>query len=162
MSQSVEGYFEDFSQGMTFLTTGRTITETDLVNFAGLSGDFNPIHTNAVYAATTPFEQRIAHGLLGLSIAAGLTTGLGFMGEKVEAFMGLDWKFKAPIFIGDTIHSELKVTKVRAMRKLGGGLVFLAVKVIKQDGSTVQSGQWKVLFKNRPTNQQTNQPTNEH
>lgn len=152
MSQTVEGYFEDFSQGMTFLTAGRTITETDLVNFAGLSGDFNPIHTNALYAATTPFEQRIAHGLLGLSIASGLTTGLGFMGEKVEAFMGLDWKFRAPIFIGDTIHSELQVTKVRAMPKLGGGLVFLAVKVMKQDGTIVQRGEWKVLFKSRPTN----------
>ncbi|MGB0385774.1 MAG: MaoC/PaaZ C-terminal domain-containing protein [Ardenticatenaceae bacterium] len=155
MGQEIEGYFEDFSEGMSFVTTGRTITETDIVNFAGISGDFNPVHMNAAYAATTPFEQRIAHGLLGLSVASGLTTGLGFMGDKVEAFMGLEWKFRAPIFIGDTIHSKLTVSKLRRMARLGGGLVNLKVEVIKQDGTTVQRGVWKVLFKSRPAPQES-------
>lgn len=150
MAEQIEGYFEDFREGMTFVTAGRTITETDIVNFAGLSGDFNPIHTDATYAATTPFGQRITHGLLGLSIASGLTTGLGFMGDKVEAFMGLEWKFRAPIFIGDTIRTKMTVKKVRSMKRLNGGLVNLGVEVIKQDDTTVQRGVWKVLFKSRP------------
>ena len=150
MAGQIEGYFEDFQEGMTFVTGGRTITETDIVNFAGLSGDYNPIHTNAAYAATTPFEQRIAHGLLGLSVASGLTTGVGFMGDKVEAFMGLEWKFRAPIFIGDTIHTKMSVKKTRNMKRLNGGLVNLDVEVVKQDGTTVQRGVWKLLFKSRP------------
>jgi 3-hydroxybutyryl-CoA dehydratase len=150
MSSTMDGYFEDFSTGMTFVTAGRTVTEADIVNFAGLSGDFNPIHTNAAYAAGTGFEQRIAHGLLVLSIASGLATGLGFMGDKVEAFLGLEWKFRAPVFIGDTIHVEVQVEKTRAARRLGGGIVTFDVQVVKQDGARAQKGTWQLLFKRRP------------
>jgi 3-hydroxybutyryl-CoA dehydratase len=146
----IEGYFEDFTAGMTFVTAGRTITEADIVNFAGISGDFNPIHTNAAYAAGTMFGQRIAHGILGLSIASGLATGLGWMGDRVEAFMGMEWKFRAPIFMGDTIRVEIKVTNSRAMSRLGGGIVMMAVEVKKQDDTVVQKGEWQLLFKSRP------------
>jgi 3-hydroxybutyryl-CoA dehydratase len=147
---AMQGYFEDFAEGITFRTAGRTITEADIVNFAGLSGDYNPIHVNASYAGATMFGQRIAHGLLVLSVASGLTTGLGFMGDKVEAFMGLEWKFRAPVLIGDTIHVEIKVGGLRSMRRLGGGIVSFDVQVVKQDGTTVQKGDWQVLFKSRP------------
>lgn len=150
MSDSSGGYFEDFAEGQRFRTAGRTIGEADIVRFAGLSGDFNPIHVNASYAATTMFGQRIAHGLLVLSVASGLATGLGFMGEKVEAFMGLEWKFRAPVLIGDTIHVEIAVASTRPMRRLGGGLVGFDVQVVKQDGTTVQKGNWQLLFKSRP------------
>lgn len=150
MSSHIEGYFEDFSEGMTFTSAQRTVTEADIVNFAGVSGDFNPIHTSAPYAESTMFGQRIAHGLLVLSIASGLATGLGFMGDRVEAFMGLEWKFRAPLFIGETIHLELRVSNLRPMRRLGGGLVVLDVQVVKQDGTTVQKGSWQLLFKSRP------------
>jgi 3-hydroxybutyryl-CoA dehydratase len=150
MPTTIDGYFEDFAEGMTFHSAGRTITEADIVGFAGLSGDFNPIHTNAAYAAGTMFEQRIAHGLLVLSIASGLATQLGFMGDRVEAFMGLEWKFRAPVFIGDTIQVELEVKSLRYMRRLGGGLVNFAIRVNKQDGSNVQRGDWELLFKSRP------------
>ena len=151
MSEPMDGYFEDFSEGLTFRTAGRTITEADIVNFAGLSGDFNPIHVNASYAEGTMFGQRIAHGLLVLSIASGLATGLGFMGEKVEAFLGIEWKFRAPVFIGETIHVELKVRETRAMPRLGGGIVTFDARVIKPDGSVAQRGEWSLLFKRRPT-----------
>jgi 3-hydroxybutyryl-CoA dehydratase len=97
------------------------------------------------------FEQRIAHGLLVLSIASGLATQLGFMGDRVEAFMGLEWKFRAPVFIGDTIQVELEVKSLRYMRRLGGGLVNFAIRVNKQDGSNVQRGEWELLFKSRLT-----------
>ncbi|MBA3531490.1 MAG: dehydratase [Ardenticatenales bacterium] len=161
MPQSIDGYFEDFLDQMTFQTAGRTITEADIVNFAGVSGDFNPIHINATYAANTMFGQRIAHGLLVLSIASGLTTGLGFMGDRVEAFLGIGWKFRAPVYIGDTIHVVLQVSNLRPMRRLGGGIVTLDIQVVKQDGTPVQKGEWQVLFKSRPTSEATGEAGSE-
>ena len=146
-----EGYFEDFEEGMRFTTPRRTITEADIVNFAGLSGDFNPIHVDAVHAGESMFGERIAHGLLGLAIASGLTSHLGFLGDKVQAFMGLEWKFKAPTFIGDTVHCELTVSSTRYMKRLGGGIVKLGIEVVNQEGETAQKGTWTVLFKSRET-----------
>lgn len=145
-----EGYFEDFIEGQQFITPRRTITEADIVNFAGLSGDFNPIHVDAVHAAGTMFEQRIAHGLLGLAITSGLTSQLGFLGDKVQAFMRLEWKFKAPTFIGDTLHAVLTVDSLRQMKRLGGGIIKFDIDVLNQEGDTVQTGTWTVLFKSRP------------
>ncbi len=147
---AIEGYFEDFSEGMTFTTAGRTVTEAEISAFAGVSGDFNPIHVNAAYAATTEFGQRIAHGLLVLSIASGLATGLGFMGDKVKAFLALDLKFRAPVFIGDTVQVRMTVERTRASRALDGGIVGFDVQVLKQDGAVAQKGNWQLLFKNRP------------
>lgn len=143
------GYFEDFQEGMTFQTAGRTITEADIVNFAGLSGDYNPIHTNAAYAATTRFGQRVAHGLLGLSVVSGLATQVGFMGEMVEAFLDIEWKFREPVFPGDTIRAELKITETKAARRLGGGIVSFEITVRKQDGKQAARGVWRLLFKSR-------------
>ncbi|MCZ7570377.1 MAG: MaoC/PaaZ C-terminal domain-containing protein [Ardenticatenaceae bacterium] len=144
------GYFEDFAEGMVFHTAGRTISEADIVNFAGLSGDYNPIHTNATYAAGTMFGQRVAHGLLGLSIASGLATQLGFMGDKVEAFLDLEWKFRQPVFIGDTIHAEIKIGETKAARRLGGGIVSFEINLLNQDDKQVGRGVWRVLFKSKP------------
>ncbi|MGH2542314.1 MAG: MaoC/PaaZ C-terminal domain-containing protein, partial [Ardenticatenaceae bacterium] len=135
----------------TYVSAGRTITEADIVGFAGVSGDFNPIHVNQDYAESTEYEQRIAHGLLVLSVASGLATGLGFMGDKVMAFMGLDWKFRAPVFIGDTIRVQMTVARTRAVRRLGGGIVFFDAQVLKQDGEVTQKGSWQLLFKFRPS-----------
>ena len=97
-------YFEEFNVGDTVTSAGRTITEADIVSFAALSGDWNAIHVDAEFARSQMFGERIAHGLLGLSIASGLAVRLGFIEDTVIAFMGLDWKFRAPIKIGDTIH----------------------------------------------------------
>ncbi len=144
-----DGYFEDFQEGMTFETPRRTITEADIVNFAGVSGDFNPIHVDAVHAAGTMFGQRIAHGLLVLSVASGLCTQLGFLGDTVQAFLGLEWKFKAPVFIGDTLSVRLKVAGLRPLKRLGGGVVTFQVGVVNQKDEVVQTGSWQVLFKSR-------------
>jgi 3-hydroxybutyryl-CoA dehydratase len=138
-------YFEEFEVGLELETRGRTITETDIVSFAGVSGDFNPMHTDAAYAAGTPFGQRVAHGLLGLSIASGLSYQMGFLEGTVLAFTGLDWKFREPIFIGDTIRVQVKVTKLRAMRAAGGGFVTFEVKAVNQDNKVTQKGEWTVL-----------------
>ena len=143
-------YFEEFAEGLTLETRGRTITETDIVNFAGLSGDFNPMHTNADFAAGTPFGQRVAHGLLGLSVASGLAYQMGFLEGTVIAFTGLEWKFREPIFIGDTIRVQVKVVKKRAMPAAGGGFVTFDVKVVNQQDKVTQKGQWTVLVASQP------------
>lgn len=143
-------YFEELEIGWSVSTKGRTITETDVVNFAGLSGDYNPLHTDAEFASKTEFGRRIAHGALVFSIAIGLTYQAGFMDETVMAFLSLDWKYSAPIFIGDTIHCEVQIIDLKRLPRLGGGKVVLAVKVVKQDGTVAQKGEWVVLVRSRP------------
>jgi acyl dehydratase len=143
-------FFEEFEIGMALETRGRTITETDVVTFAGLSGDFNPMHTDAEYSKNTQFGKRVSHGLLGLSIASGLAYQMGFMEGTVMAFTGLEWKFRAPIFIGDTIRVQAEVKKVRAMKAAGGGFVTFEIKVLNQDDAVTQRGEWTVLIASRP------------
>ena len=111
-------YFEEFNVGDKVLTVGRTITESDIMAFAGLSGDFNRIHTDAVYAAAAPFGQRVAHGLLVQSIATGLAVRTGVIEDTVLAFRELSCKFSLPVFIGDTVHVELEVVETKAFRRL--------------------------------------------
>jgi len=143
-------YFEEFELGHTVVSAGRTITETDVVNFAGLSGDYNQIHTDAEYARGTFFGRRVAHGLLVLSIATGLAAQLGFIEGTVIAFRELTWKFSRPVFIGDTVHLQAKVTELKPFPRLGGGAVILQAAVINQDGDAVARGLWNVLIANRP------------
>src|SRR5574341_2664950 len=115
-------YFEEYEVGQKIRTEGRTITEADVMNFAGISGDFNPLHTDAVYAGQGPFGQRVAHGALGFSIATGLAYRTRILEGTVLAFRAVEeWKFSAPIYLGDTIHCEIEVTEIREARKLGGG-----------------------------------------
>ena len=142
-------YFEEFELGMEFATMGRTVTETDIVNFAGISGDYNSIHTDAEFAKATPFGERIAHGLLGLSISTGLLMQLGVMDGTVIAFMGLEWKFKAAVKIGDTIRAVGKVKQTKAMKPMGGGLVIVELRVLTQRNETTQQGEMTVLIKSK-------------
>jgi len=148
MDTTKDMYFEDFEPGLEITTAGRTVTEADIVGFAGLSGDHHPLHVDAEYARTTLFGERVAHGLLGLSIATGLSARMGFMERTIEAFMGLEWKFRGPIKIGDTIRATLQVAQTKAMGDAGGVVVF-NVAVRNQRGETVQRGQWTVLIKRR-------------
>lgn len=143
-------YFEDLEEGSVFTTGGRTITETDIVNFAGLTGDYNPMHIDAQYAAQTQFGQRIAHGLLGLSFGVGQSFATGFLEGTVLAFTGLDWKFRAPMLIGDTIRTEVTVSKLRASKAAGGGFVTFDVKILNQDDKVTQKGTWTALVASRP------------
>jgi acyl dehydratase len=129
---------------------GRTITEADVVGFAALTGDWTTIHTDAEYAARQPFGQRVAHGLLGLSVASALATRLGFIEETVLAFREIgSWKFSLPIYFGDTIHMRATVTETKPMRRLGGGLVVFKVEILNQDDKVVQRGTWSLLIKSR-------------
>ncbi|HID64029.1 MAG TPA: dehydratase [Anaerolineae bacterium] len=142
-------YFEEFEVGYEVVSAARTITETDVVNFAALTGDWNQIHVNAEYAKETIFGQRVAHGLLGLSIASGLGAQLGFIEETVLAFRSLEWKFSAPIFIGDTIHLKAKVKEKKELKKLGGGSIIFDIRLLNQEGKTIQKGTWSVLVKSK-------------
>jgi acyl dehydratase len=143
-------YFEEFEAGQTATSVGRTVTEADVVAFAALSGDWNAMHTDAEYAAQHPFGQRVAHGLLCLSIASGLATRLGVLEGTALAFRELgSWKFSLPVYIGDTIRVRATVTETKAMRRLGGGLVTLKVEILNQEDRVVQRGTWGVLVRSR-------------
>jgi len=144
-------YFEELEIGQKMVSPGRTMTEADIVQFCGLSGDYNELHSNAEYAQHTVFGQRVVHGLLGLAVASGLAGRLGFMEGTAQAFMGLDWKFKRPIFIGDTIAVQAVIKSKKEVRRLGGGIVVVDVAVLNQRQEIVQQGEWTVLIKSWPT-----------
>jgi acyl dehydratase len=141
-------YFEEYEVGQSITSQGRTVTEADVVAFAALSGDWNPMHTDAEFASEHPFGQRVAHGLLVLSIAIGLTGRLGFLEETALAFREIgEWKFSLPIYFGDTIRVRATVIETKPMRRLGGGLVTLKVQILNQDAKVVQRGTWGVLVR---------------
>jgi 3-hydroxybutyryl-CoA dehydratase len=142
-------YFEEYIIGDSITSTTRTITETDIVAFAALSGDYNELHTSATYAAKTPFGQRIAHGLLGLSIASGLAFQMGFLIGTVDAFRSVEWEFTAPIYIGDTIHLVAEVVETKPFARLGNGRVTFKVAVRNQNSQVVQRGSWSLLIRNK-------------
>ena len=142
-------FFEEFAIGDEVESVGRTITETDIVNLAALSGDWNLIHSDAEYSKSQMFGQRVAHGLLVLSIASGLAVRLGFMEETVMAFRGLEWRFTKPVFIGDTVRLRVKVHEKKEMARLGGGLVTFEMAVVNQRDEVCQRGEWDLLCKAR-------------
>jgi acyl dehydratase len=143
-------FFEEFQIGDATDSVGRTITEADIVNFAGISGDYNLIHTDAEYAKAELFGQRVAHGLLVLSVASGLAVRLGFMEDTIVAFRGLEWRFTAPVFAGDTVRVRVTVEATKPMRRLGGGLVTLKMEVRNQRDEVVNRGTWEVLVRSAP------------
>jgi len=143
-------YFEEVEIGQTMVTRGRTVTEADIVQFAGLTGDYNPMHTNAEYMKNHPMGQRVAHGMLTLSYAVGQLYQLGFMERTVLAFRGLEMKFSLPVLIGDTTHVRLTIKEKKEMKRLGGGIVTAEVKIINQEGKTVQSGTMELLLALKP------------
>ncbi len=143
-------FFEDFEVGEVFETTGRTVTEADIVQFASFSGDFNAIHMNEEFAKRTVFKQRIAHGAAVFSILTGLLYREGFMEGTVIAFLGVnDWKFLAPVLIGDTIYGRAEVTKTRKSSKQKAGIVTFSVQVHNQRDEVVQKGTFVLLFESK-------------
>lgn len=140
-------HFEDFVVGEESRTAGRTITETDIVNFAALTGDWNEIHTNAELAAKGPFGRRIAHGALVFSVATGLSVRMGQTADTVIAFYGLDrLRFVKPVFIGDTVCVRQRVED-KTERDERSGIVTMSNEVINQDDQVVVSYIAKILIK---------------
>lgn len=142
-------YFDDVKVGQEWTTPGRTVTEADIVHFAGISGDFNPLHIDAEFAKKTPFGQRIAHGLLGLSLSTGLRNNHVHMATL--AFLGIvEWNFKGPIFIGDTVRLVLKVEELRPSKsKPKVGIILWSNRLVNQKGEVVQEGKHHTMVERR-------------
>lgn len=144
-------YFDEFEIGQRFKTVSRTITESDIVTFAGLSGDYTQLHTDEEFAKNTPYGHRIAHGLLGMAIASGLTVRSGVIEGTAIAFREVNnWKFSNPIFIGDTIYVDLEVIDKKALPRLGGGSVLIQMTVKNQHDQNTMRGVWTVLVASNP------------
>ncbi|MGO7018555.1 MaoC/PaaZ C-terminal domain-containing protein [Rhizobium leguminosarum] len=139
-------FFDDFEVDQSWTSPRRTIAEADVVMFAGMTGDFNPVHTDEEFAKTTPFGTRILHGPAVFAIATGLEFRLGLKEGTAIAFLGMTWNLKAPVKIGDTIHVFQKVAGVRATSNPARGIVTFWVEVRNQDGAVCQEGEWKVMF----------------
>ena len=140
-------YFDDFYVGQKFISKARTLTEADIVNFAGLSWDHNQLHTDDEYAGRTQYGKRIAHGLLGVVAHAGLTYQL--TEDSILALLELNWKFHLPIYIGDTIHVEQMVKKLRESSTGDRGILTLEKEVKNQKQEVVQTGTTTVLVAKR-------------
>ena len=141
-------FYEDFNIGDSFETPRRTITEADIVNFAGVSGDFNPLHTDEVFAKQTIFGRRVAHGLLTLAITSGLWMRLGFFDGSVVAFYGIDnLRFVKPVFAGDTIMAKIRV--IEKIERGDYGIVTFSNEVYNQREELVLIFQAKLLLRRK-------------
>jgi acyl dehydratase len=141
-------YWDEIAVGEEYESPGRTVTETDIVLFAGLSGDYNVLHTDAEFTKSSIFGERIAHGLLGLAIQSGLLTR-AMLPYATIAFGGLRWKFKGPIKIGDTIRVRARVMSKKET-KPDRGVVVLRRAVVNQRDEIVQEGETDLIVERRP------------
>ena len=141
-------YYDDFHVGDVEVTRARTITEADIVNFAAFSGDWYPLHTDAEFAKKGPFGERIAHGMLVLSVATGL---MPLYEMAIIAFYGMDKvRFTAPTKIGDTVHVELEVIEMQDKGELGG-VIALKESVKNQNGEAVAISTLRVFIARQPS-----------
>jgi len=144
-------YFEDFEIGQEFLTPARTITSTDIVNFACLSGDFNEVHTNFEYCKTTPFGEPIAHGPLVYAIMGGLQYASGINDGTLLALLQIDgWRMLRPVRHGDTIRLRSRVLDKKETSKSDRGVVTFDRACVKHDGTIAQEMKATLLYRRRP------------
>jgi len=139
--------FDQFNLGDTFASQGRTVTEADVVSFAGLSGDFNPLHTDEEFAKTTPFGTRIAHGMLSAAMATGMANWTGVFEGTTLALMEQVIQYKGAVKFGDTIHLELTVAEKKETSKPDRGVVVFETRVCNQEGKAVIEGKWTLMMK---------------
>lgn len=142
-------YFSDFEVGHTYVSEPRAVSEADVMQFADLSGDHNPLHVDDDFAKRTPFGQRVAHGMLVASISTGLGQDLGIFEGTTLALMGQTFEYRAPVFFGDEVRLELTVETAKPSSKGGRGTVVFRSAVKKQDDTLVIGGTWTVLFRDR-------------
>ncbi len=136
-------YLEDLEVGRTWKSPSRTLTETDIMSFAGLTGDYDPLHVDREFAAETPYGRPIAHGLLGLSLMAGLSSTCPRV--RTLALVRVDqWMFNRPVYIGDTVHVLTEVESITPRGRRSGEVVWFR-KLINQRGECVQSGRISTL-----------------
>lgn len=143
-------YYEDFEVGQEIVTRGITVTEAHVVGFAGLSGDFNPLHTDETAAAKTPFGTRVAHGQLGMILAAGLVNQTGVHTGTTLALLGYrEWKFQKPIKFGDTIRVRVTIEDKRETSKVDRGILFRKIEILNQKDEVVQTGYADLMVKRK-------------
>jgi acyl dehydratase len=142
-------HFEDFAAGQSFETESRALTESDLADFARLSGDHNALHSDDDYARGFGFRGRIAQGVLALSAVTGLINQLGITRGTLLAFLGLNWSFRRPVYPGDTVRARIRVGSKRLASDSHRGVVVLEVAALNQEGEVVQDGEFTVLVRCR-------------
>ena len=140
--------FDDWVVGFSYDTPSRTITEADVVNFAGLSGDFNPLHTDEEFAKKTPHGTRIAHGALVFSVSSGLRNMTGFGEGTTIAVMEMKTKYTAPVRIGDTISCHVEVLEQRPSKNPGRGVSIQSCKTLNQRGEVVCDQEMTIMYRN--------------
>ena len=145
-------YFDDLAVGLELTTSGRTVTETDLVQFAMLSGDWNPIHVDDEVARESVFGRRVVHGVCGLAIMGGLIYASGWFSNTVEALLGFDdLRFRTPLFVGDTVRCRLTVVELRITRS-GRGLVKRRLELLNQRNEVVLDTISPIFIAHQPVN----------
>ena len=142
-------YLEDYEIGREYTSQGRTITEADVVNFAGVSGDFNPLHTDEEFGKANQFGKRIAHGALGFIISNGLNNQMGIAEGTTIAFIECTVKYTAPLLIGDTVHIVVIPTEVIHSSKPGKGILKQLVKLVNQDERVIIESNQTLMVKSR-------------
>ena len=142
-------FFEEFEIGANYQSQGRTIAESDVTAFAGLSGDFNPLHTDAEFARSTPFGERIVHGMLTVSISTGMSNWTGIFAGTAIALLEQNIKYKAHVKFGDTLHLEMEVIEKNETSKPERGIVKFAAQMVNQHGETVVDMIWTLMMKRR-------------
>jgi len=142
-------YYEDFKVGDEWTTTGRTITESDLLGFAALTGDWNQLHTDEEYAKGTPFGRRIAHGLLGLALMEGMKYRLGLVDGTALASLGWNVTFAKPIYIGDTVRVRARIVSMRETRHADRGIVNEEVLLLNQRDEVVTQAEHGLMMLRR-------------
>ena len=142
-------YREAYEIGREYTSQGRTITEADVVNFAGVSGDFNPLHTDEEFGKANQFGKRIAHGALGFIISNGLNNQMGIAEGTTIAFIECTVKYTAPLLIGDTVHIVVIPTEVIHSSKPGKGILKQLVKLVNQDERVIMESNQTLMVKSR-------------
>ena len=141
--------FEDFSIGRVFESGGRTVTEADIAAFAGISGDYNPLHVNEEFARNTPFRGRVAHGLLVQSIASGLAWQTGIFDGTIAALKEMVIRYRNPVQPGDTVRLELQVSAKDPAPSTRRGWVRFEARVMNQRAESVVEGEWLTVMLRR-------------
>jgi acyl dehydratase len=142
-------YFDELEVGDSVITPARTMTETDVVMFAAISGDYNQLHTDEEFARAGAFGTRVTHGMLVLSVATGLLGRTGVFEGTAVGFTNLEWRFKKPVYIGDTVRVRAEVVRKRPLGQ-EAGFVFVKAQVLNQKDEVVQTGEWRAIVTNKP------------
>jgi len=142
-------FYEDFEVGAEFTTTGRTIAESDILQFAALTGDWNQLHTDEEYAKRTPYGRRIAHGLLGLALMEGMKYRLGHVDGTAIASLGWNVRFAKPLYIGDTVRVHVRITAMRETSKVDRGIVTEEVQLLNQHDEVVSDAEHLLMMRRR-------------